>query len=386
MHILHILNSYGGTEVYTQFIRALDKLGVRQTVFVPLNPNNKNRQGNHLIEFEVSESTIIYSTKLKQYHRFLYSLKIGAIKREIEKQVDIKSIDLMHAGLFSTDGAVAYELSKIYNIPFIVAVRNTDVNFYYKKMWWRRNYFHAILSSAKNIIFISHQYKKSFLNLLHDRNIKDLNNKSLVIPNGVHSFYLENRVKHIQKLHSPIRVIYAGAFNRGKNILETLNGLDILIRKGYILEFTIIGKGLKYRKEDTEYQDKIYDFATDKQWVRILESLPKEELINAFEESDIFVMPSTPETFGIVYLEALSQGLPIVYAQGQGFDGYYEDKDIGFAVNPKNPHDIANKIESIIINYDRMAMNASELDLYNDFSWEKISEKYLQLYKKAKRK
>ena len=76
MHILHISNSYGGTEVYTQLIRALDKIGVRQTIFVPLNPNNRDRKGNYLIKFTVPGSTIIYSTKLKQYHRYLYSLKI----------------------------------------------------------------------------------------------------------------------------------------------------------------------------------------------------------------------------------------------------------------------------------------------------------------------
>lgn len=383
MHILHILNSYGGTEVYTKFIRSLDKLGVRQTVFVPLNPNNINRKGNQLIEFKIPGSIIIYSTKLKQYHRYFYGLKIDAIRKEIEKQVDIKSVDLMHAGLFCTDGAVAFELSKNYNIPYIVAVRNTDVNFYYKKMWWKRPYFHSILSSSKKIVFISHQYKKSFLNLLNGKNINNLHDKSIVMPNGVNSFYLENRVKDIQRIHSPIRIIYAGAINKGKNILETLNALEILIKKGYLIEFTIIGKGLKFRIEDKEYHEKICVFAASKKWVNICDSLPKETLRIEFEKNDIFVMPSTPETFGIVYLEALSQGLPIIYSQGQGFDGYYADKEIGFGVNPKDSQEIADKIEYIIKNYDRISLNVSELDLYNDFSWDKISENYLKLYKKA---
>lgn len=381
MHILHISNSYGGTEVYTQLIRALDKIGVRQTIFVPLNPNNRDRKGNYLIKFTVPGSTIIYSTKLKQYHRYLYSLKINTIAREIEKQVDLKNIDLVHAGLFCTDGAVAFELSKIHNIPYIVAVRNTDVNFYYKKMRWRRKYFRSILESSKKIIFISHMYKKSFLELLKNK-AKGLSEKSVVFPNGVNSFYLENRVKKIKIIHSPIRVIYTGAINRGKNILETLKGLEILINKGYLIEFKIIGKGLKFRKEDKKYLKSIIEFATNKNWVYILDSLPKEDLRVEFEKNDIFVMPSTPETFGIVYLEALSQGLPIIYAKGQGFDGYYEHEHIGYGVSPKNSFDIANKIESIINDYDRISLNINKLDLFNDFSWDEISKKYLELYKK----
>ena len=374
MHILHISNSYGGTEVYAQLIRALDKLGLRQTIFVPLNPNNRDRNGNYLIEFTVPESTIIYSTKLKQYHRYLYSLKIATIAREIERQVDFKNIDLVHAGLFCTDGAAAFELSKIHNIPYIVAVRNTDVNFYYKKMRWRRKYFRSILESSKKIIFISHMYKKSFLELLTNK-AKGLSEKSVVIPNGVNSFYLENRVKKIKNIHSPIRVIYTGSINRGKNIMETLKGLEILTKKGYLIEFKIIGKGLKFRKEDKKYLKSIIEFATNKDWVYILDSLPKEDLRVEFEKNDIFVMPSTPETFGIVYLEALSQGLPIIYAKGQGFDGYYEHKHIGYGVSPKNSFEIANKIESIINDYDRISLNINKLDLFNDFSWDENIKK-----------
>src|SRR5690606_848863 len=166
MHILHIANSYGGTEVYTQLIKHLDELGIKQTVYVPLNPNNRNRVGNFLIEFKVKNSKIIYSTKLEQIHRFLLGLKIKTIVSDIEKYIDLKSIDLIHAGLFCTDGSVAYEISKKYSKPYIVAVRNTDVNFYYKKFFWNRSYFNKVLENSKKIIFISHQYKFNFLKLL----------------------------------------------------------------------------------------------------------------------------------------------------------------------------------------------------------------------------
>lgn len=52
----------------------------------------------------------------------------------------------------------------------------------------------------------------------------------------------------------------------------------------------------------------------------------KKQLREAFSISDIFVMPSKPETFGLVYVEALSQGLPILYAKGEGFDGYFDEE------------------------------------------------------------
>jgi hypothetical protein len=96
MNVLHILNSYGGTEVYKELIQSLDELGVEQVVFIPLNPNNQERIGNYLIEFKVPASRIIYSTKLRQYHRYLYDRKIIDIQKEIVKQVDINHIDISY--------------------------------------------------------------------------------------------------------------------------------------------------------------------------------------------------------------------------------------------------------------------------------------------------
>lgn len=384
MHILHIANSYGGTEVYTQLLRSLDQLGVKQTVFVPLNPRNKDRYGSKLIDFTVAGSRIIYSGRLKSYHRYLYDTKIDTIVREIEKHVNVKEIDLFHGGLAFSDGAAAYELSRIYNIPYMVAVRNTDVNTYYKKMWWKRPYFHRILSNAKKIVFLSHKYMQDFLDQI-SKSEANLADKSIVLPNGLDSFFLENRCEIIKSIHEPVRVIYAGAINRGKNIVKTIEALDLLIRKGYNMRFTIIGKGLKNRKPDTKYLNSIFEYCENRPWIDVLDSMSKENLRVEFLKSDIFVMPSTPETFGIVYLEALSQGLPIIFAKGQGFDGYFEDGYIGFGVYPSNSQDIADKIESIINDYHRFASNVNQLNLEDEFSWGKISEKYFELYKNIKK-
>jgi len=384
MHILHIANSYGGTEVYTNLVKSLDLLGVRQTVFVPLNPKNHNRIGNHMVPFSVSGSSIIYSTILKTYHRYFYTAKISKITKEIEKKIDLSRVDLIHAGLFCSDGAVAYELYSQYKIPYIVAVRNTDVNTYYKNLFWKRKYFHTILEKAKNIVFLSPRYKKTFLdnikNKVNNKTALELVEKSVVIPNGVDPFYLKNRSTKERRINSPIRIIFAGAFNKGKNILEVIYALDVLINKGLNINFTIIGKGLKFRKQDSTYTTKIYELASEREWIEVLDYKPKEELRRIFNKSDIFVMPSIPETFGLVYVEALSQGLPIIYAKGQGFDGYYSNIGIGFGVNARDYNDIANKIEQIIDNYDQISSNISKLNLEEDFDWGNIAGRYLELY------
>ena len=57
----------------------------------------------------------------------------------------------------------------------------------------------------------------------------------------------------------------------------------------------------------------------------ILHLYQRKNLIEFIGENDIFVMPSINETFGLVYAEAMSQGLPVIYTKGQGFDKQFND-------------------------------------------------------------
>jgi glycosyltransferase involved in cell wall biosynthesis len=89
-------------------------------------------------------------------------------------------------------------------------------------------------------------------------------------------------------------------------------------------------------------------------------------------------MPSFNETFGIVYLEAMSQGLPILYSQNQGIDGYFNYRIPGYSVDPNNLNDIKNKILKAFKNHKKLRINA--LYHVDKFSWKKITLSYNKLY------
>ena len=79
LNILHISNDFGGTEVYRNLYQHLDRLRVKQIIFVPLNPNVLYRRGNHDFVFETEGSKIIYSVTQKWYHKYLFNKKISQI-------------------------------------------------------------------------------------------------------------------------------------------------------------------------------------------------------------------------------------------------------------------------------------------------------------------
>jgi glycosyltransferase involved in cell wall biosynthesis len=102
-------------------------------------------------------------------------------------------------------------------------------------------------------------------------------------------------------------------------------------------------------------------------------------LLEIYRRSHIFVMPSRKETFGLVYVEALSQGLPIVYCKNEGVDGFFENKTVGVAVEPNSAQDVVEGINHIVEHYNDFHLKTPEAA--KRFNWNKITQEYVDTYK-----
>jgi glycosyltransferase involved in cell wall biosynthesis len=194
------------------------------------------------------------------------------------------------------------------------------------------------------------------------------------MPNGIDEIWLDNR-QFMKKKDDKIRLLFVGKFIRRKNIFTVIKALKKLKSSGHEAYLTIVGKGkLENKLKKIYYENKdiieIEDFLNTPQ-----------ELMPIYRNADIFVMPSFRETFGLSYIEAISQGLPVIYSKGQGIDGYFNDGEIGFAVKQKDVGEIAEKILAICSNYDVMSKNC--FDACGIFSWKKIAKEYIDIYNKA---
>ena len=93
-------------------------------------------------------------------------------------------------------------------------------------------------------------------------------------------------------------------------------------------------------------------------------------------------MPSLAETFGLVYLEALSQNLPVVYTKGQGIDGLF-DESVGIGVNPLSVEDIAEALRTILENQELFSNKTID---FEKFRWCHVAEIYLSFYNELMKK
>ena len=89
-------------------------------------------------------------------------------------------------------------------------------------------------------------------------------------------------------------------------------------------------------------------------------------------------MTSLFETFGLVYAEAISQGLPVIYSEGQGFDRQFKEGVVGYHVPPGDVKKIKSAIMEVIKNYNCLHSNC--LKRAEKFSWERICGVYYKIY------
>ena len=149
-------------------------------------------------------------------------------------------------------------------------------------------------------------------------------------------------------------------------MITTILACKKLLSQGYEVKFTVVG----------DIEIKIDEL--NQAFIKHIPYSTKKEIRKYFEESDIFIMPSKYETFGLVYAEALSQGLPVIYTRGQGFDGQIPDGEVGYSVKYNDVNEIVEKIILIYNNYDSYS---SKIKNYIDkFNWENIADDYKMIY------
>lgn len=368
MNVLHINRNYMTSSLHQTMISHLKRDNLSHTVFSPIDDINKA-----IIQPNQNVIAVACFSKLDRY---LYNLKQQKIYNALMQNVNIFEYDLIHAYTLFTDGNCAMNLSKKYNIPYIVTIRNTDIYSFFKKMPFLRTRGIEIMKNASAIVFISEPYKSTVFEKYVPNDIRlDLDKKTYIIPNGIEDFWLLNkfndiskdRVKRIES--KQLRLLYTGRIDKNKNIISTIKAMNVLRKKGWNIKLTIVGR------IDSE---KEYKVIRNNPNVDYYKSCPKEKLINYYRQSDVFVMPSHRETFGLVYAEAMSQGLPVIYTKGQGFDGQFEEGLVGYHVDDRNYMTIAEKIEKIVDRYSEISENCIKNCTF--FSWKDICKKYIDIY------
>jgi glycosyltransferase involved in cell wall biosynthesis len=110
-----------------------------------------------------------------------------------------------------------------------------------------------------------------------------------------------------------------------------------------------------------------------------------DELASAYASSDIFVFPSTTETLGLVLLEAMSSGLPVVAAKSGPTSEQVSHGITGMLYDPNDQDEFVNHILKLGDDTLRLKMAELAREASQKVGWDKPSEQLLDYYNRALR-
>ncbi len=175
-------------------------------------------------------------------------------------------------------------------------------------------------------------------------------------------------------------VLCVGRLVPQKGVEYFLHAVPILARRRPEAKFIVVGDG--WYRDHLEYVAN----TTGERWrINFTGFVSDNELIALTKSADVMVVPSIYEPFGIVALEGMAAGVPVVASQIGGLTEFIEHDKTGVLVYPRNPESIAWGIEHVLSNPDHarwLTQNAWET-VQKSFSWEAIAKKTLKLYEEV---
>ena len=226
-----------------------------------------------------------------------------------------KPFDLVHAHMLPRDGHAGMIVAKRLGVPFALTVHGTDVFHYFVpgREPWPRNV--RIARGADALMAVS--------SLLMGR-VAPYRGEQLsrVVPNGVDLSMVPERTANI-----PRRVISVGTLKPRKCMDRTLEAFARVAADYPDATLTIVGMG----EMETQLRAQAASLGVASR-VELTGGIPHEEVLRRMAESDLFVLPSWGEGYGIVYIEAMAAGCIAVGAQGEGIADTIRDGENGFLV------------------------------------------------------
>jgi glycosyltransferase involved in cell wall biosynthesis len=292
-----------------------------------------------------------------------------AIARDIDRREIAPS--LIHAHKFSVDGLVASIVSDLTGVPFVASLwGDTDSKIVGTKRGMRERYRKLARRAAK-LLPAAPWTETHFGEALGLG--KDHFELLPVMTAG--DQLLEPVLTHPQRLVS----VFALDAWRRKGLDVLLKALAIESRTRPDLMLDIYGTGSP--KSLLEVTALVQTSGVAPR-VRLRGALPHGEVQRVMNGYTGFVMAPRRETYGMVHVEALLAGLPILWSEGCGIDGFFNGHDVGTRCNPESPEDVAKGIEFLLANERRLKANVARLqeeNLLEPLRRTGIAEKYRQI-------
>ena len=227
-----------------------------------------------------------------------------------------RPFDIVHAHMLPVDGHAGLIVARALGVPLALTVHGTDVLHYFEpgKAPWPRNA--RIAREADALMAVSDMLRARIAPYREEDAL------TRVVQNGVDLSLVPEATRN-----TPRAVISVGTLKARKCMDRTLEAFARLAGEFPDATLTIVGIG----EMEEQLRQRIAELGLQAR-VTLTGGLPHEEVLRRMADSDLFVLPSWGEGYGLVYIEAMAAGCIAVGARGEGIEDTIKDGENGFLV------------------------------------------------------
>jgi phosphatidylinositol alpha-mannosyltransferase len=201
-----------------------------------------------------------------------------------------------------------------------------------------------------------------------------------IIPNGVDLDRFAEAEPYEELRDGTLNILFLGRLEERKGFIYLLKAYHRLRKRHVDARLLVVGAGPKLR----EY--KRYVGLRGIRDVEFLGRVTDEQKVRYFASADIYCAPNTgQESFGIVLLEAMAAGVPIVASDIHGFKRVVERNVQGLLVEPRNPRALAAALYTLATDADlRHRMGDAGRERAPEYSWDRVTERVIEFYREVR--
>lgn len=389
-----VQSEWGGTEtVIIETSRQLEKAGYPTEIFTSKALCKKSNET--IFGIPVRRFSYIYARLgLKKTNKLLMDRRGGNVLSFsfLFALLFCKNIKLVHLHTGGRLGAFVRLASKLRKFPYVISIHGGLLELPEKQLadlvapmkgsfnWGK--IFDILLQTgrveedAAAIICVS----KSEQQLVSE---KYPDKKVIYLENGVNiEHFSSGNAQNFRKSYSindEKIILNVASFNPQKNQSALIDSFEMLLKKYPDCKLVLIGTIY-----DQEYYNTLQEKAEKlKDSVIIIPNLDfdSETLVNAYAASNVFVLPSLYEPFGIVVLEAWAAGKPVACSGAGGLKAFVHDNENGLLFDVNSTENITEKILQLLDDKDlaeKLTKNGTKTA--EEHSWQNITAKLIKLY------
>ena len=263
------------------------------------------------------------------------------------------NVDVIHAHRWFGCGQAAWTFANANRIPYVVDVVQSDLDAYHKLFVFNKKSAENVLLEASRVVFTSQSQQDFLAQHLPSKTADTVFFHSMMLFEPLDPYWINNLHIHPPTALVHIKLLYVGTADSNSHLDSVHHAMKKLQRRNYDITLTTVG------------------------------DLTDEDLLDSYRTHDIFLQLDEKTSSTQRFAQALSQGLPVLYAQKGVCDGIFKEGMAGYAVNPKSADDLAKTILNVSDLFGTIEQQIMRLHPLGPFDAKEQARQWEHLYENS---